>query len=223
MRRNGQLIEWEEDIDMGTLATRDDFRNAEFDLNMHGWKVFDKYKGISIQNEECKTKVDIKFYKEEEDYVYAYFVVYKHRILLPICDLLLWWLRLYPSTYKYETILPRRALDVGFYLSYILPMKTRKLFINLIEKVYYDWSLTGHKIKFPREWVLPLCVLTIRSFSFGFRIPACPDKILELAYGKNWKKPNRIIPGTDRYEDGSSRYLTVRVMESRPDLVEVAK
>jgi len=219
--REVKLLDWEEDIDMGTLATREEFKKAEEDLFFFGWKIFDKYKGISIQDRECKTKIDIKFYQQEWDYVYAYFVVYKHRILLPICDLLIWGFRGYPAEYKYETALNRKMLEMICLILKLPPKIMRTFFLNLIEKVYYEWGLTGHKIMFPRNLILPLKVKIVNEFSY--RIPAQSKEFLKLTYGDSWRKPNKIIPGTDRYEDGSSRYLTVRVMEKRPDLVEVAK
>jgi len=213
-------VEWEEDIDCGTLATRAEFRKAEDYLEQYGWKMFDKYKGLAIQNKECTTKIDIKFYKEEQDYVYAYFVVYKHKFVLPFCDFVIWFMSHYPASYKYETKFSKEGLKVIEGISKTLPYPIPYFLCKLAEKIYFAFGLTGYKIKFPRDWILPLCIQIIDNFPF--RIPAQPKKILQLTYGKNWKKPLQIIPGTDRYTDGSSRYLTVRVMEKRPDLVEVA-
>jgi len=218
--REGYLLEWEEDIDCGTLATRKDFATAENYLEQHGWKMFDKYKGLAIQNKNCTTKIDIKFYKEEEDFVYAYFVVYKHKFVLPICDMIIWFMSGYPASYKYETVFSKDGLKVIEGISNALPHPIPLFLSKLAEKTYFAFGLTGYKIKFPRSWVLPLCVQKVGDFPF--RIPSCPEKILELTYGKNWKKPLQIVPGTDRYTDGSSRYLTVRVKEQRPELVEVA-
>jgi len=214
--REGKLLDWEEDIDVGTLATREDFRKAEDYLEQYGWKMFDKYKGLAIQNKKLTTKIDIKFYKETEDFVYAFFVVYKHKWILPICDLLIWGFKKYPANYKYETKLPRPVLSFACFVLRLFPFKQH--LIKLTERVYYKYGLTGHKISFPREWILPLYVQVVDKFPF--RIPKQPERILKLTYGKNWKKPLKIISGTDRYEDGSSRYLTIRVKEQRPDLVE---
>jgi len=219
--RERSLLEWEEDIDCGTLVKPEAFADIDLQnaLMEKGWKCFNKYKGLAIQN--GKTKIDIKFYTEEDDSVYAYFVVYKHRWILPICDLLIWGLYGYKAEDKYETTINSNMLRFICFIVKLPPLTMRKRFISILQRVYYNYGLKGHKIKFPRSWILPLCVKTIDGFPF--RIPAQPKKILELTYGDNWKKPQKIIPGTDRYPDGSSRYLTVRVIEKRPDLVEVEK
>jgi len=213
-------LEWEEDIDCGTLATRAQFKMAEKYLERYGWKCFDKYKGLAIQNKNCTTKIDIKFYKEEKDFLSAHFVIYKHKFVLPICDFIIWFMSHYPASYKYETKFSKEGLEIIEGVSKTLPYPIPYFLCKLAEKIYFIFGLTGYKIKFPRNWILPLHKKSINSFSF--LTPAQPKKILELTYGKNWKKPLKIIEGTDRYTDGSSRYLTVRVMEQRPELVEVA-
>lgn len=217
--REGKLLDNEEDIDVGTLHTREDFKRIEMFLEMFGWKCIDKYKGLAIQN--GKTKVDIKFYTETDDSVYAYFVVYKHRWILPICDFLIWNLSLYEPEDKYETNIPLVMLKLCFNMCKLIPLNIRKALVNIIEKVYYNYGLTGHKISFKRALIMPLCVKVVDDFPF--RIPAQPKKLLELMYGKNWKSPQKIIKNTDRYPDGSSRYLTIRIKEAKPDIVEAVK
>jgi hypothetical protein len=217
--RNNNLLKWEEDIDVGTLHRKEDFYRVKKDLEEHGWRLFDKYHGLAIQNK--KTKIDIKYYKEKEDYVYAYFVVYRHKWILPYCDFVVWFMNGYPAEYKYETVLPLPKLKKIEKIIKLVPHILRQAIIGVVEEVYYKYGLTGYRINFPRSYILPLRVQLVNDFPF--RIPSQPEKYLELIYGVNWKEPMKIIPGTDRYEDGSSRYLTQRVMERRPDLVEVAE
>lgn len=221
-QREGHLLEWEEDIDVGTLSTFEDIKNIEPKLEQFGWKCFKKYKGMSIQNNKRTTKIDIKFYREEGNSVCANFVVYKMKFLLPICDLILWVMHLYPPEYKYET---RLSIDVLRRFNKIaricIPGFLRHCISKLTELFYYNIVLKGYKISFPRDYILPLKVMKIGSYPY--KIPASPESFLSLIYGKNWKKPMKIIPGTDRYPDGSSRFLTKRVEEQRPDLIEVER
>jgi len=214
--REGHLLEWEEDIDCGTLHTKKDFLKAKDDLESKGWRMFDKYKGLAIQNGQ--TKIDIKYYIETKNSVYAYFVVYKHRWILKYCDFVGWFMRDYPAEYKYETSLSKEKLKLMEKISKAVPQSIKKIIININDLIYYNYGLSGFKICFPKSYILPLCVT--RLDGYPFRVPSSPKKLLELTYGKNWKKPLKIISGTDRYTDGSSRYLTIRVMEQRPDLVE---
>lgn len=214
--REGHLLEWEEDIDCGTLHIKKEFEKAKAKLESKGWGMFDKYKGLAIQNKN--TKIDIKYYTEEEEYIYANFVIYNHKWILKYCDFIGWFMRDYSAEYKYETIFSKDKLRIIEMISKKVPKSIKKIIININDKVYYNYGLRGFKIKFPKTCVLPL--REKRVDGFPFKIPSTPKPILELTYGKNWDKPQKIIPGTDRYPDGSSRYLTVRVMEQRPDLVE---
>lgn len=221
LEREKKLLDWEEDIDVGTLVTRQEFRQVEPVLEEHGWKCFDKYKGLSIQNKDCTTKIDIKFYEETEEFVSAYFVVYKHRWVLSYCDFIVWFMKGYSADYKYETALSIDKLKLFEKVVKFVPDFLRDSIIKVTELVYYSYGLTGYKINFPRNYIVPLRVF--RDDNYIFRIPCQSHNYLSLIYGENWNKPLKIIPGTDRYEDGSSRFLTKRVMEQRPELVEVAE
>ena len=66
---------------------------------------------------------------------------------------------------------------------------------------------------------------------YEFHIPNKSIDYIERQYGKNWKTPMRMDPGSENYtkfydgkswvplENGMSRYLTKRVKESSPEHV----
>jgi len=220
--RDGALIPWEEDIDVGCFQQMEDFSNVvQLDLFTHGWLCVDKYKGLGIQDIKKTAKIDIKFYEENEDSVSANFITYRHKKVMAFADFLVWIFNLYPAYFKYETSLPPEKLQLieGF-VAFFVPNKIRKAILKIAWFLHNNVGINGYIVKTPREYILPLQKIKINKYQF--LVPAMSIGYVEKMYGENWKKPMQIIEGTNSYPDGSSRYLTKRIMDKSPDSVEHA-
>ena len=222
--RDGTLIPWEEDIDVGCFQKMEDFSNVvQLDLFTHGWLCVDKYKGLSIQDTKKTAKIDIKFYNVDKflETVSANFITYRHKKVMAFADFLVWIFNLYPAYFKYETSLTPEKLQLleGF-VAFFIPNKMRKWILRIAWFLHNNVGINGYVVKTPREYILPLQKMKINKYQF--LVPNMSMEYVEKMYGENWKKPMRIVDGSNRYPDGSSRYLVKRVMDKSSDRVEHA-
>ena len=227
--RDGGFIPWEQDIDVGCFQTPEDFEKAEADLLKNGWMCFPKYGGVSIQNTKRTSKIDIKFYDEEEKHVKAKFSIRNNKKVIPICDFLLWIFNLYPPEFKYETNLSIDALRKIEKVVKVVPKTLRNLIVKLAEYVYYHQGLNGYVVRTRKDMVLPLKTMKVQGYEF--HVPNQKEKYVENQYGKNWHIPMR-MDGKEKYsryfdgekwvevEEGMSRYFTQRMKDKSPDLVK---
>lgn len=220
--RDGTLIPWEEDIDVGCFKKKEDFSNVvQLDLFVHGWLCVDKYKGLSIQDTKKTAKIDIKFYNDDEllKMVSANFITYRHKKIMGFADFLIWIFNLYPAYFKYETCLTPEKLQLleGF-VAFFVPSKIRKAILEIAWFLHDNVGINGYKISTSRHYILPLGKMKIGDHQFY--VPNMSIGYVEKMYGENWKKPMKIVDGTNEYPDGSSRYLVKRVMDKSSDSVE---
>lgn len=223
--RDGALIPWEEDIDVGCFQQMEDFSNVvQLDLFSHGWLCVDKYKGLSIQDAKKTAKIDIKFYDVDavSNSVSANFITYKHKKMMGFSDFLIWVFNLYPAYFKYETSLTPQKLQLieGFVLFFI-PNKIRQSILKIAWFLHNNVGINGYVVKTPQQYILPLQKMKIDKYQF--LVPNMSIEYVKRMYGENWKKPMKIVNDTNNYPDGSSRYLVKRVMDKLPDSVREAQ
>jgi len=227
--REGSFISWEEDIDLGCFQPMPFFEKAKGDLEEKNWICIPKYGGVSIQNLKHSSKMDIKFYKEDKQYVKFNPTVPKSHKLLSLCDFVEWMLNSYPVEYKYETIFSLKQLKIIEKVIGLLPRVFKKIILKCVEEIHYEMALETYEVSTPIDFVLPIKTMEIKGSKIY--VPNNPENYLKHIYGKMWRIPVRGVNKqsyTECFDKGKwvkskeeiSKYVSLRMKKNNPKLVK---
>lgn len=207
--RDGKIIEWDHDIDLGTMddswekivSTIPEFERRGFYVEFANLKMYKNFIRKSVIFNRFGCPVGIWLYKIKDEN--ALYMLAGPTNLISRGLGVLHHLLYFPKT----DVQPKFRLIVKVlehYLS-LLPPRLKKF---LSDVVWWVWRRSGieiARIVIPKHYFEKLGV--IKFYGMTFNIPSDVEGYLEYHYGKDWKTPKkRWLPGED---DGAIRILTV--------------
>lgn len=194
--RNGKLIEWDEDIDLGTwynniqqiVSTFPELVKRRFDVVLNA-----RCGIITITRSDCK--VGMGLYNKRDDYAFQIWFAHEKKI----ADILHWYVKVlndkeYPKfgghffPKKHARNKEIRKLEHLRPFLYLLPSTLKQLLGDIIWLIL---DIDGWK----RPLVIPKRhferLTTIKFYGTEFNVPSDLEKYLQFRYGNNWKTPNK--------------------------------
>lgn len=196
--REGKIIPWDGDIDLGTWrenATKvvSAFRKL---CDKGFWREFwvgdDLYMGIITED---GFKVEIALYRLSKGVATARWFVPKRTMIGYILSYLLWilsarsYVELNPK--KIKIPLPFITL-ILFKIASVLPISWRNKLAKIVEVIYkkIGYVYRGYvQLAVPSHYFMSLS--TISFYGMEFKIPAETEEYLAYKYGEDWRVPKR--------------------------------
>ena len=182
--RDGKLIEWDSDVDLGVwdndvhriISIFPEFNRRGFDI------VLNRKLGV-MEITRFNTKIWFCLYRRKGDYAWVVWLIRKGKWIEKIAD-------------RFKDISNVRAYvrhKESFvrkvkYLSSLLP-STLKQLVTYIAWITYCRVSFIFPIVVPKRYFEKLS--TIRFYGIVFSIPSEVEKYLEYRYGSDWKTPKR--------------------------------
>lgn len=208
--RDGRIIEWDTDIDLGTMddnwgkiiSSIPELEERGFGVYLDNFKiyknVFAKY--IGIYRVECPASVSVYHVKGEN----AWMIVDDPTNLISRSLKILYYLLSFQKPYvrpKWNSVVKvvERCLS-------LLPPKSKRLLSDAVLQVWKRSGLKFFLIVTPKRYFEKLG--TIKFYGMTFNIPSNVEDYLKYHYGNDWKTPKKMWEW--RKEDGTVRPLTAR-------------
>jgi len=182
--RDGKIIEWDTDIDLGTwyndlaklLFTFPELKKRGFNITLNRkWAV------MTIRKFDCN--INVSLYHKRDGYAWKIWRVPKKRMITRILDrcVNISNLKIYATQ---ERIFTRKIK----HLSSLLPSASKQFVADMA------W-LALHRLGCMIPTVIPKHYFeklsSIRFYGMQFNVPSDVEKYLEYRYGSDWKTPKR--------------------------------
>lgn len=197
--RDGKIIEWDNDVDLGAWYDDDikqiisafpEFNRRGFNLGIKG-----KFFGIRARRSGCN--IDVELYRKRSDYAWSAWIIRKNSIerafYLYINNMMRArnMNRLNQRTYmeSERTIIKKSAIiqKSAYFLS-LFPLKLKQLLAYMMLLVL-DRRGCIVPIVIPKRYFEKLS--TIQFYGMKFNTPSNVEEYLEYRYGGNWKIPTK--------------------------------
>lgn len=182
--RDGKIIEWDGDVDLGTwnrdatqiISTFPEFKRRGFDVILNR-----KHVTMSIIRSGCS--INFSLYRERGNYAWTQWT---HMLKTTVEKILNRGVNILSvRTYaKQEGAFTRKIK----HLSSLLPLALKKLVASTALLLLYSLGYV-FPVVVPKHYFEKLS--TIQFYGMEFNIPSDAEKYLEYRYGSNWKTPIR--------------------------------
>lgn len=215
--RDGKIIKWDHDIDLGTMedswekiaSALPEFGKKGFDIHFAKLKVNKNFfqKGITFHRFECPVTVHI--YQAKGENVVWVWARSTNLISLGLKTLYYLLLSQIPGVWSERVLVAKILKPFEKVLKCcisLLPHRSRKPLSNA---VWRAWRRSGDKLILmvvPKHYFEKLG--TIKFYGMTFNIPSNVENYLEYKYGEDWRTPKREWDW--QKEDGAVRTLTAR-------------
>jgi len=208
--RNGRLIEWDHDIDLGAWCNDiDKITKALEEINKEKYrvKINEKARNIIIVDrvngkDFC---ISIQLYEKKGEKAMKKWLIHTQQALYngnstqknQTGKTRLWFLFSYLlwvfSSPRYINEKPWFMSNIGhktlIKIAFILPKKVRTKIYEFIEKVALKTGWTYIKIEVPLKYFQKL--KTIDFYDIKIKVPSDPEGYLAYRYGNDWRTPKR--------------------------------
>jgi hypothetical protein len=194
--RDGKIIEWDHDIDLGAMedswkkiaSTLPEFEKRKFIVHFVEFKYSENFsqKSIAFYRFGCDIGVDVYQIKDENALI----------ILGDSSNLISWGLK------ALFYLLSNQKLGLGSRYSKWnpvigilkrclspIPSKLRVLLSDVVKQLWARSPTKLFLVSIPKHYFEKLG--TIKFYGMTFNIPSDVEKYLEYHYGKNWKTPKK--------------------------------
>ena len=182
--RDGKIIEWDGDVDLGTwhrdaskiISTFAEFKRRGFDAILNR-----KQAAMSIIRSDCS--INFGLYRERDNYAWNQWTRMRKTAVEKILNrgVNILSVRAYA---KQEGTFNRKIK----HLSSLLPLTLKKLVANTAWLLLHNLGYTI-PVVIPKHYFEKLS--TIQFYGIEFNIPSDAERYLEYRYGSNWKIPIR--------------------------------
>ncbi len=205
--RNGRIIEWDHEVDLGVMKS--DFEK----VNLISSEI--KEKGFFIRKAPISaSEITFRRFGYGVD-IWLYYPINQNFLATSYYELsksliahILWLLWRVSAPGYGKADLPKKGFKfiITFLIKYFIllfPYRLRKSFSKLVKKI-----LIKNNYKVYKQAVIPRLYFekfrTIRFYGMTFNVSFNSEAYLEYKYGKNWKTPTR---QWDFKEDGAVNFL----------------
>jgi len=179
--REGRIIAWDKDTDLGTwydnlrqiISLFPEFKKRRFKVSVNTY-----IDNIGIERFGCQT--DVELWHKRGDYAWQVWVVRDKKI----GKLLRWFV--YSSSLMTYTKPKGTVIRKSECLSFLLPLPLKILFADLIWPILDRCNCTI-PVVVPKHHFEKLS--TVRYYGLKFPVPSDVEKYLEFRYGSDWKTP----------------------------------
>lgn len=187
--RDGKIIEWDNDMDLGlwyndvnrVISVLSEFRSRGFEVRLNKATMG----GFSMIRRDCKT--DFRLYRVSNGYAWSFGIMRKNKISKQLYSYLTTLVERIQVKTGRENFLRRTLMRV----SSVLPLMLKQLlsYIRLLcdRRAFYNNDLIFSIL--PKQYFEKLS--TIKFYGMEFNIPSDVEEYLEYEYGKNWKTPTK--------------------------------
>jgi len=196
--RDGKIIEWDRDIDLGTMyESTKQIVSAFPEFKKRGFSVFlHKYKSI-VSIHRFGYDVGISLYRLKGDDMWMRSIA-GEKLITKTLFLLLHLLSIRVRSKSGRIFIPKNlkreklrlfSIATSYYLVSLLPRSLRQ---SLRDLVWSFFKRTGGKIlllSVPKRHIEKLG--TIRFYGMIFNVPSNVERYLECGYGSDWKTPKK--------------------------------
>ena len=185
--REGKLIEWDHDIDLGTwikniekiITIFDEIRKIGLEVCFFEWNKHIKLLGIGYE-------IDINLYFLKNNKAVRYWHV--HNKLGRVIDYLIWIFHIKnPESRRFN--IPFFVTKTLVKITNMLPTWINKKIIGILAKVYENNGCKKVEVSVPSHFFTNLS--SMKFYNETFKIPKETEEYLEYRYGKDWRIPKR--------------------------------
>ncbi len=182
--RDGKIIEWDVDVDLGTWYSNINKIISAFPLfKERGFHVIIRRRyGFMTIAKDCN--VDVDLFRRTDYHAWRFFRAYTKKIE----NLLGWWMTVLENLETYTRPEGKKLARKSELFLAPLPLKLRHLMTDvtwfIIDRCdcIIPWTIPKHFFE---------KLSTIQFYGMKFNIPSKVDNYLEYRYGSGWETPNK--------------------------------
>jgi phosphorylcholine metabolism protein LicD len=217
--RDGKIIEWDHDIDLGTMSnnwekivsTIPEFLKRGFCVTLENFKICNNLFRQSIIFERAGFDIAIVIFQTQGEYTLDAGFLPTNRISSRLHSL---------YTLLITEGLPTmrsRKFKVAHKLQSLLPSQLRKFLTKVVRLMYRASSSKLHLWIIPKHYFDRLG--NIKFYGMSFKIPSDVENYLKYHYGEDWKTPKREWIWWE--DDGAVRVLKRPFRLSKRDILSI--